>query len=162
MQPLARLSREAPTARGWELLGCMYGFLGKWELVGSCMTSAQALEPGWYIAHYHGSVACRMRSDAAGAARLCTRFLAECPRDCRKRVNALYALAKSEAVKGMLDGGRVDVCRLRKLLRQAQACEAKLEPLWGPFNLTEKTLVAAMDGGWTCRPKPDSERPGTQ
>ncbi len=143
--PLLRLSHEAPSARVLEMLGCMYGFLGEWGLVSLYMDRTLSLDPSFYIAHYHSAVACRMTSDYQGAADKYARFLAECPRDCRKRVNALYSLAKQEVLLGMENRRNLHAGRLRKLLAKARACEAELEPLWGPYDLAEKTLFAAMD-----------------
>jgi hypothetical protein len=85
-----------------------------------------------------------MLGDTHGAAAHYDRFLAAAPRDARKRPNALYALAGCRLEGG--GRGAADLDRLRPMLEQAAASERELEPLWGPCEAPEKTLLGALLG----------------
>ena len=102
---------------------------------------ALALDPAYYSAHYLLAVARKNLDDRPAAAAHYARFLAEAPRDARKRPNALYGLAGCELAA---EPSAADWGRLRRALGRAAACERELEPLWGPCEAPEKELLGAL------------------
>jgi tetratricopeptide (TPR) repeat protein len=124
------------------------------------LARALALDQAYYPAHYLLGVARKMLGDRRGAAEHYARFLAAAPRDARKRPNALYAAAGC-ALEG---GGRgaADLECLRPMLEQAAASELELEPLWGPCDAPEKTLLGALLGALPAPPQglPPDGMPG--
>uniref|UniRef100_A0A0G4FNG4 Right handed beta helix domain-containing protein n=1 Tax=Chromera velia CCMP2878 TaxID=1169474 RepID=A0A0G4FNG4_9ALVE len=90
MQRRIRESGETPRARDLELLGSLWGFLGKWKKLSEQMAKALAVDASYYMAKYCQGVACLMSDDRQKSLVLWEEFLSEAPRDCRKRVDALY------------------------------------------------------------------------
>jgi len=141
--PLSQLCRESPSARALEMLGCMYGFLGEFLQVQKHLSHALALDPTYYSAHYLLAVASKNLDDKPGTAAHYAKFLAEAPRDARKRPNALYGLAGCEMAAAADAEG---LARLRPMMERAAASERELEPLWGPCDAPEKAMLGALLG----------------